>query len=324
MESSFSIQKFQSGKKLNLNTSESKPKKYNPKLGLGDLKFLTWYRTSTLEGKSGIPHTDPTITYDYYSYFKNTPKTKLSTPDQHFPDVYKYPNHETFSNESIYATEDNPGGVWFGETFFKPEVLKKLSQPITSDNTMYNRQLGGLTSQAETAVQLLRKKSFDYDSVYQQARAYISRLLFNIPMTLQGKPFDGVPLKAEDIVEPAFEYYMQTGRKPDLTLLLAQAQRESFMGNKLKSKYNLFNIGNTTEGATRDFNSFRDNVMEYLRLIDEEYLLKGKKSTEDLLNNFVNYRGNRYAQDLEYENYLKKQIPYITNILNNHDNSRTK
>ena len=41
MESIFLIQKFQSGKKLNSNTSESKPKKYNPKLGLGDLKFLT-------------------------------------------------------------------------------------------------------------------------------------------------------------------------------------------------------------------------------------------------------------------------------------------
>jgi|GEM_PF-2289579 len=34
------------------------------------------------------------------------------TPNGHFPDTYKKPNHTSFSSESQYSTPDNPGGKW--------------------------------------------------------------------------------------------------------------------------------------------------------------------------------------------------------------------
>ena len=312
----FLILKLQSGKKILPKKEAVKPKLRNPESGTKDIQFLTWYKNNTLEGKNNILHTNPNISCDYYSYFKNTPKNKLSTPDQHFPDTYKYPNHETFSNESLYSTPENPGGIWFGETYFSQDKLAKLGAASKSDNTNYPSNIQGLTAQLEADRPRLLKQAFKYDEFYNQVAEYVRRLLFNIPMKIKDKPFEGNPLTVEDIVEPAFEHYVQTGRKPNLPLLFAQAQRETFMGKKLKSKYNMFNIGNTTEGATRDFESFRDNVVEYLKLIDKDYLLEGKKPIETLLQNFVNYRGDRYAKDPQYEKYLRKQIPYIDNIIN--------
>jgi hypothetical protein len=90
---------------------------WNPQEGLSDKKFLDWYSKNTLEGKRGIPHIDPNMDYDFYSYYKNTSKRKLSNPKNHFPDTYKYPNHESFSNESLYSTPEQPGGQWLGNQY---------------------------------------------------------------------------------------------------------------------------------------------------------------------------------------------------------------
>jgi len=94
-------------------------KSYNPKLGKKDHEFLEWYAKNTLEGQRKIPFDSSEQVYDFYSYFKNTPKSQLSNPEAHFPDTYKYPNHPTFSNESIYSTPEKPGGKWDGETYIK-------------------------------------------------------------------------------------------------------------------------------------------------------------------------------------------------------------
>lgn len=58
--------------------------------------------------------------YDYYGLFNNTDKSKLPSFNymSHFPDTYKKPNHETFSNESQYAQFGNPG-FWVGNNFIK-------------------------------------------------------------------------------------------------------------------------------------------------------------------------------------------------------------
>jgi hypothetical protein len=92
------------------------PTAWNPNLAYSDSDFQNWYKNNTLEGKSAIPYSDK-LDYDYYSYFKNTDKNQLSNPDNHFPDTYKRPNHNTFSNESIYSTPENKGGSWNGENY---------------------------------------------------------------------------------------------------------------------------------------------------------------------------------------------------------------
>jgi hypothetical protein len=59
---------------------------------------------------------DSGLDYDLRGAFKSGFK-----PDEagHWPDLYKKPNHPTFSDQSIYAKEGNPGR-WEGENFIPP------------------------------------------------------------------------------------------------------------------------------------------------------------------------------------------------------------
>ena len=53
--------------------------------------------------------------YDLRTFYANNPEEAwkfANSAEGHAPDTYKKPNHITFSNESIYATPDNPGGKW--------------------------------------------------------------------------------------------------------------------------------------------------------------------------------------------------------------------
>lgn len=47
------------------------------------------------------------------AYFNDNKEQAFShIEEQHFPDTYKKPNHPTFSDESIYSTQETPGGHW--------------------------------------------------------------------------------------------------------------------------------------------------------------------------------------------------------------------
>ena len=53
----------------------------------------------------------PQPDYDMRGYV-----SKYGTPDQskgqHLTDEFKLPNHITFSNQSMYHSDETPGGVW--------------------------------------------------------------------------------------------------------------------------------------------------------------------------------------------------------------------
>ena len=70
--------------------------------------FEEWYKT--------VPeHKSDTANYDLEAAYKNLPYNEMkafATSDAHLPDTYKKPTHPTFSNESVYSTEEKPGGTW--------------------------------------------------------------------------------------------------------------------------------------------------------------------------------------------------------------------
>lgn len=49
--------------------------------------------------------------YDYDAYKKAFPDKEI-TSESHGPDTFKLPNHITFSNESMYHSDETPGGRW--------------------------------------------------------------------------------------------------------------------------------------------------------------------------------------------------------------------
>ena len=147
---------------------------------------------------------------------------------------------------------------------------------------------------------------FNYDDYYSKANKYLSR-----------PTFKNTELKPEHIAKSAQEFYDKTGYEYPLDLLLTQAQMETGLGTKLKSKYNYFNVGNTDSGAVKNYETPEQSLLEYMGVMYNDYLEKGKKKVTDLLKpkGFVNYAGNRYASAPDYEKKLLAQKNFIAKKL---------
>jgi murein DD-endopeptidase MepM/ murein hydrolase activator NlpD len=97
-------------------------------------------------------------------------------------------------------------------------------------------------------------------------------------------------------------------------LALAQLELEGGLSTNPQDKpirtNNPFNVGNTTDGKTRTYQTKEEGINVYYDLISRNYLGKGKTAS-DLIKNFVNKEGERYADPGEYEAQLNKLIPRI-------------
>jgi len=188
---------------------------------------------------------------------------------------------------------------------FKPKTISQNGSLIAKNDATYMTPTVD-PSKAQAIRQEIIDRQFDYPTYMSQAERYLSRPAFKNSI-----------VKPKDIADAAYDYYQKTDFKMPLNLLLTQAQQETKIGTKLKSKNNIFNIGNTTEGKTRDFNSPREAIDAYVELIHKDYLNEGQKSPEDLLKpkSFINVKGYRYAKDPRYEKKLFNQMQYIDTFL---------
>jgi hypothetical protein len=113
---------------------------YNPNNANSDLNFLNWYKNNTIEGKRGVPYSNE-LDYDYFSFYKNK---GVGNINNHFPDTYKLPNHETFSNESLYAGNGTKG-YWDKNKFIKYQD----GGQIMKEKTLPEYKKGGLIKRAD-------------------------------------------------------------------------------------------------------------------------------------------------------------------------------
>ena len=80
-------------------------------------QFQDWY-AETAANLGLDPNPDAyEQAYDYRGYWLNNRDADISSPDFHFPDTWKQPQHPTFSNESVYAKGIDGVGHWDGDKF---------------------------------------------------------------------------------------------------------------------------------------------------------------------------------------------------------------
>jgi flagellum-specific peptidoglycan hydrolase FlgJ len=112
-------------------------------------------------------------------------------------------------------------------------------------------------------------------------------------------------IKAEDLFESAKKIYDEKGIIVPYKLVITQAIIETSLGTSGvgKTKNNPFSL-NSKEGY-RKYELIENGILAYYYFISNRYL--NCKTVEQLLNNFTNCKGKRYAQDKRYEKRLKKQ-----------------
>jgi len=122
--------------------------------------------------------------------------------------------------------------------------------------------------------------------------------------------FPKADISGEMLAQGAAHAYQRFGKVVPVELALAQLQIEGYLaqgkGNKPQRTKNAFNVGNTDDGATKTFNTVQDGINVYYNLVAGSYL--NKKTPEQLLENYTNSKGQRYASAKNYEQELKKVI----------------
>jgi hypothetical protein len=124
---------------------------------------------------------------------------------------------------------------------------------------------------------------------------------------LSRKIFKGTPIKGWMLACSARTFYDSTCVLVPLELALTQAQMESGMGlSGLTPKTNPFNVA---IHKNVKFKKTEDGVHAYYKVMVYNYLKCS--SVEDVLVNFVNCKGKRYADYEYYEKDLKQQYLFI-------------
>jgi hypothetical protein len=217
-------------------------------------------------------------------------------------DTYKFAE----GGEVEEYAEETPYGDYFTTVIpMLPNfAMGQRPKPIIENTGVY--QNNRVVVPYSTTPSGTKNKPNVYNDFYEKSQKYLSRGIFN-----------GTSLTPSDIANAAEKFYNETGYKYPIELLLSQGQLETKLGKELKSKNNFFNVGNTDEGDTRNYATPQDSVYDYINLMYKDYLQSGKKDYKDLLNKgFVNYQGNRYASNPNYENEVLNQSQFINRFIN--------
>ncbi len=104
------------------------------------------------------------------------------------------------------------------------------------------------------------------------------------------------------------------------SLILAQGQIENgFLtdpsGKRALNTNNPMSVGLYDNGQNKfKFPTVTDGVLAYAKLLNDNYLQGGKVSTDQLLQNFVDKNGNKYASSSNYEKNLQSVVKKVKKI----------
>lgn len=161
----------------------------------------------------------------------------------------------------------------------------------------------------------LEKKRAHDELLRQQCDAvkdYITRNLQRLGRSLEDVQFD---------IEGMIKSCHNKGY--DIPLMLSQLQNESHFGTdggRTKNTKSLFSVGlyDNNKNVKR-YETYQDAIDDYIDLMQSNYFQDGSVTIDQLLANFVDYKGDRYASNPNYErsvsstrNKIIREYPILT------------
>jgi len=206
---------------------------------------------------------------------------------------------QQFKEIILKSIIDNPEN--FVKSFFK-DLFPKTDQDNTEDGT--DKEAGYSTSGDFQELDL--NNPDDFKKYQQIADKFISTRSANL-----------LGITGSMLANGAKTAYNNFNKYVPVELALAQLAQEGGFSPDPKARpirtKNPFNVGNTGTDKNVFHNSIQSGIQTYYDLIAKNYLTGGKTAT-DLLSNFVNSSGNRYAGDKNYEASLRKLSNQVKNL----------
>ena len=210
------------------------------------------------------------------------------------------------------------GLIMFSVAFFGIAYVSRAA--FYSSNTSYNNTSSQSDIIAHDNIEI-NEIDTSYNETVNQNDIILETLRIDIIAELDSY-IDKIAPKNKIASDILFDLCIQYNI--DVRFVVAQGQIESHFATKgtAKKTNSIFNVGaydgHSAERQNNNgfgFNDPNESIEPYLILLTNDYLVDGKTEF-DLMDNYVNYIGKRYASNKQYEKMLKSVYNRINTSTN--------